>query len=145
MINQKMKVLFIIFLTCLFCACSSHSASKDTINWYKYDKGLSLGNNKGKIVYIHFSASWCRYCVMMDEKTFKKPSVIEQLNENYISVKVDCDREKKAALEYSVRGLPDNIFISEKGKILYRRPGYISPEDFMHILQVLQKSSPASN
>ena len=145
MVNQRFKILSIIFFAFIFCTCSSHSASKDTINWHKYDKGISLGNNEDKIVYIHFSAIWCRYCVMMDEKTFKEPSVIKQLAENYISVKVDCDIEKKTALEYSVRGLPDNIFISEKGKILYRRPGYISPEDFMHILQVLQKPSPANN
>ncbi len=145
MINQKFKILSIIFFICTFCACSSGLASNDTIKWHKYDKGIALGKSTGKTVYIHFSASWCRYCVMMDEKTFKEPSVIEQLSKNYISVKVDCDIEKKTALEYSVRGLPDNIFISEKGEVLYRRPGYISPENLVHILQTLQQPSTTKN
>lgn len=111
----------------------SHPVS--SLNWYSYDEGMALGNSRGKKVFIHFWADWCRYCHEMERKTFRNPAVVAYLDENFISVKVDTDREQKVAGMFGISSLPDNWFISEKGERLGYRQGYIPPGTFIKILK----------
>ena len=110
-----------------------------SLNWYSFEEGLALGSSKGKKVFIHFRADWCRYCHQMDRETFRNPAVVAYLNENYIAVKVDTDKQQNVADMFSVRTLPDNWFISEKGERLGFRNGYIPPNTFMKILKSVKK------
>jgi hypothetical protein len=75
----------------------------------------------------------------MEKETFKDPTIISSLNENFIPIKVDYDRETKTSDFYRVRGLPDTIFIAEDGQIIGRRPGYIPPELLKRILKSILK------
>jgi uncharacterized protein YyaL (SSP411 family) len=76
----------------------------------------------------------------MDEETFKDPAIIAALNENFIPIKVDFDKETKTSDFYRVRGLPDTIFIAENGQIIGRRPGYIPPKVLKRILKSILKA-----
>jgi len=109
------------------------------LNWYSFDEGMALGNSQGKKVFIHFWAEWCRYCHKMEKKTFRNPAVVAYLNENFIAVKVDTDREQKLADKLGIRSLPDNWFVSETGERLGYRQGYIPPDTFIKILKNVNK------
>ena len=100
---------------------------------------MALGNSREKKVFIHFWAEWCRYCYEMERKTFRNPAVVAYLNENFIAVKVDTDREQKVAGMFGISSLPDNWFISEKGERLGYRQGYIPPDTFIKILKNVNK------
>jgi thioredoxin-related protein len=76
----------------------------------------------------------------MEKEAFKDAAIISSLNENFISIKVDYDGEKKTSDFYRVRGLPDTIFVAENGQIIGRRPGYIPPELLKRILKSILKS-----
>jgi thioredoxin-related protein len=69
------------------------------------------------------------------KKTFRNRAVVTYLNENFISIKVDYDREKKISALFRVNGLPDNWFFSKDGEIIGNRPGYIPPNVFLKILK----------
>ena len=71
----------------------------------------------------------------MDNKTFKDPAVISTLNEKFIAIKVDYDKERNTSSFYRVQGLPDTIFIAKDGDIVGRRPGYITAEQLNIILE----------
>jgi thioredoxin-related protein len=73
----------------------------------------------------------------MESKTFKDPAVIAYINENFIPIKVNADREKEAADLFRVRALPDNWFIAEDGKPIGHQPGYITPVQLKGILKML--------
>jgi thioredoxin-related protein len=73
----------------------------------------------------------------MEKETFKDPAIISSLNENFISIKVDFDKETNTSALYGVKGLPDTIFIAENGSIIGRRPGYIPPNVMKIILDTL--------
>lgn len=111
----------------------------DALNWYSFKEGLALSNSKGKKVFIHFKADWCRYCHQMDRETFRDPAVVAYLNENFIAIKVDTDKQANVAGMFGVRTLPDNWFISEKGERLGYRQGYIPAGTFMKILKSVKK------
>jgi thioredoxin-related protein len=71
----------------------------------------------------------------MEKKTFRNPAVIAKLNENFISIKVNYDREKRLVSMFKVRGLPDNWFFSKDRKDIKHQPGFISPEKFLVMLK----------
>ena len=120
---------------------SSASAETGNINWVSYDKGMALGKSEQKKVFINFYATWCSFCRMMDTKTFTDAAVVDYLNNNFIAVKVDVDKERDVAAHYNIRPLPDMWFISEKGEAIGNKPGYVSPEEMLPVLKFIQTDS----
>jgi len=126
-------ILLYIFFSGLFFG--NGSAFSTEIQWHSYDSGMARGKFEKKRVFLHFTAAWCYYCGVMDNKTFKDPAVISALNENFIAIKVDYDNERDTSSFYRVQGLPDTIFIAEDGEIVGRRPGYITAQQLKLILE----------
>ena len=116
---------------------SSGSVSSTGIEWHSYDDGMARGKFENKKVFIHFRADWCNYCGVMEKETFKDPAIISSLNENFISIKVDFDKETTTSDYYGVKALPYTIFVDENGSIIGRRPGYIKPDVMKIILNTL--------
>jgi len=129
-------IILSLFVSVLFFSNGSVSSTKiREIQWHSYDNGMARGKFEKKRVFLHFTADWCYYCGVMDNQTFKDPAVISALNENFIAIKVDYDKERNTSDFYRVRGLPDTIFIAEDGEIIGRRPGYITAEQLKFILK----------
>ncbi len=111
------------------------------IQWHTYSDGMARGKFENKRVFIHFFADWCAACKTMEKNTFSDPAVIVALNENFIAVKVDADREVGTASMYRVQALPDNWFIAANGEIIGHRPGYIPPDQLKNILKLILSQS----
>ncbi|MEN8244594.1 MAG: thioredoxin family protein [Thermodesulfobacteriota bacterium] len=111
------------------------------VSWLPYDEGMTLGKSQKKKVFINFFATWCSFCKMMDTKTFKDAAVIDYLNANFITVKVDVDQERDVAAQYNISPLPDMWFISEKGEAIGNKPGYISAEEMLPVLKFIKTDS----
>jgi thioredoxin-related protein len=118
----------------LILIISGGYVSAAEIQWHSYDDGIARGKFEKKKVFLHFTAKWCFYCGVMENETFKDPDIISSLNENFISIKVDYDKETNTSNFYGVKVLPDTIFIAEDGEIIGRRPGYIPPVVLKFIL-----------
>ena len=110
------------------------------INWYDFDAGLAKGRQEGKKIYINFYSDLCQYCEAMERQTFVDPSVVSYMDQNFIAIRINSDREKKLAADFRVRGLPDNWFMRENGEIIGHRPGFIPPDTFFKILQSVHKA-----
>jgi thioredoxin-related protein len=142
---MKLKFAGLIVLTLPFfwILFIDASASSNEIQWHSYDEGMARGKFEKKKIFLHFTADWCFYCEVMEKEAFKDPAVISSLNENFIPIKVDYDKETDTANFYHVEGLPDTIFIAETGQIIGRRPGYIPLAQLKLILDlVLSQHSP---
>jgi thiol:disulfide interchange protein len=107
------------------------------IAWNNFDQGIARSKSENKKIYLHFYADWCGACRIMENKTFKDPAVIAYLNENFIPIKVNADREQEAAALFRVRALPDNWFITQDGNPIGHRAGYITPVQLNGILKML--------
>ena len=66
---------------------------------------------------------------------------LQYLNENFIPIKVDSDKQRALAQQYRVRGLPTNWFLQTDGEKIASRPGYISPEQMIDFLQFIHTDS----
>ena len=140
-------VLALISSGVFLCTCESKKSSEQTeeiagpIKWYTYDEGVALGKSQGKKIYIYFWADWCTFCEKMEKETLSKPLVSSYLNKNFISIKVNSDKEKETASQYFVRGFPTSWFLTEDGEKISNLPGYVPPDMFLQVLEFLYSDS----
>jgi thioredoxin-related protein len=120
-------------------------AVSQEIQWHSYGDGMSRGKFEKKKVYIHFYADWCSACRQMQIHTFKDPDVVALLNEEYIAIRVNTDREQETAIMFRVRALPDNWFIAEDGEIIGHHMGFIPPEQFSTMLKLIKEETGGEN
>ena len=141
---KKYPISYIVLMIVLFSTIfgnTPHASSANLIQWHSYDEGMALGKAEGKKVFINFYATWCQYCRKMNKQTFTAPEIVSYLNENFISIKVDVERERQVASLYNISPLPDTWFISETGEGIGNKPGYMSAEDLLPVLQFIQTES----
>jgi len=112
-----------------------------SIQWHKYNAGMQQSRQTNKKIFLHFWAEWCAYCTMMERDTFHNKAVVEFLNEHFISIKVDFDREKNIANHFQVRGLPNTFFLTERGERISNLPGYIAADAMLGLLKYVQTES----
>ena len=141
-----MKIIFkyLYCLTVIIVILSVFSfsfASSKSIKWYTYKEGIELSKKEGKKIFLHFYAGWCTYCKKMEKETFNDYSVASYLNDNFIPIKVNSDREIKIALDFGVKGLPSTWFIAENGERISGLPGYIPPKRLLNILKYINTNS----
>lgn len=128
-------MLVIVTLTLLL---PIDTTASDSIKWFSYQEGMVAGRIAKKKVFLHFYANWCVYCRKMAKETFQDPSVISYLNENYISIRVDFDKEGDIVSQYGVRGLPSTWFLTQTGERIGNVPGYIPPQALLSMLKEVQ-------
>jgi thioredoxin-related protein len=128
---RRLRLLALILAVCI----AGVAPASQSINWRSYEEGLVLGSVEKKKVFLHFYADWCGFCNKMAKETFQDTAVITYLNENFIPVRVNTDRDQKTTAGYGVMGLPTTIFLTEKGEPIVGVPGYISPDALLPMLK----------
>lgn len=145
--NKKIKAIFtsvfIVVIVVGLCIVSTPpvSAVSGGIEWKNYDDGTRMAKEKNKKIFLYFHASWCAYCRQMEMSTFQDKALIDYMNANFISIKVDSDSEKTIAELYSVRGLPTSWFLKSNSDKLSNMPGYIDAKRLLTILKYVNTDS----
>jgi thioredoxin-related protein len=116
-------------------------AADDKINWLKYDEGLVRAKSENKKIFLNFHADWCRYCAKMEKETFTFKAIIAYLNENFVPIMVDSDKEKKIAGAYGVRALPTSWFLEPDISKISTLPGYVDAKQLLSILKYIKTES----
>lgn len=82
-----MKKDFFILLLFLWAIPSSFAQLK--AHSFEEVEQLSKENPKPIVVFTH--TNWCKYCKIMENSTFKNPTIIKVLNEHYYFVPFDAE------------------------------------------------------
>jgi thioredoxin-related protein len=85
-----MKKLVVILLFWIVAIPSGYAQLK--MHSFEEAEKLAVENPKPTFVFIH--TSWCKYCKLMENSTFKNPEVIRLLNENFYFVSLDAESKK---------------------------------------------------
>jgi thioredoxin-related protein len=136
------KTLLAVAMLLLLVAGSAGAAGKDSkINWYAYADGMAKAKETGRIIIIDFHADWCKYCVKMEKETFTDPRVYKLMNESFIPISVDTEKEKQTAAQYAVRSLPTMMFLESSGEVINLLPGFVDADMFTTILEYVSTRS----
>ena len=133
--NLKILSWVIIITFCLSISFVVDSSATDSIKWHSYEEGLAVSKVEKKKVFLHFYADWCFYCGKMSKETFQNSAVVSYLNNNFIAVRVNTDKEPDTAMKYGVTGLPSTWFLTRMGEAIGAVPGFIPPDALLPMLQ----------
>jgi len=133
--NSKKLCSVILIAFCLSIGIFGETTAAEGINWFSYEEGLVVSRVEKKKVFLHFYANWCVYCGKMAKETFQNPAVVSYLNNNFIAVRVDTDKELATSMKYGVTGLPSNWFLTWMGEAIGTVPGFIPPEALLPMLK----------
>lgn len=133
------------------------SKSKAGFTWLDFESGFAKAKAENKILLIDVYTDWCGWCKVMDRNTYTNASVIEKLNQSFVMVKLNPEKERSYVfgdkkmtsselhrwLGYGrTYGYPTTYFMTAPGtsEDRYAAEGYLDPEEFIKILdQVLAK------
>jgi thioredoxin 1 len=90
----------------------------------------------GKLIFIDAYTSWCGPCKRMAATTFKDEKVAKYFNENFISLKIDVEKDAdgpEIEKMYKIQAYPTLLFINGKGKLVKNIVGFQEADKLMSI------------
>ena len=146
-------VLFLLFAFPVFGQLKTYSFSEV--------ERLNKTTPKPTLVFVH--TSWCKYCKMMENSTFKNQELIQQLNEHFYFVSLDAEETsditflnhtftfKPTGQKTGVHELatelatinneviyPTITILDTSFAILFQKHSYLNAEELLGILQKLK-------
>ena len=92
---------------------------------------------RSKPIVLYFWAAWCTYCKKMEKTTLAENAVLTELKENFISISVDMDKDKKLVSQWNIRGVPAIWFLKSDGTKISNIPGYVDERQFLKALKYI--------
>ncbi len=90
--------------------------------------------NSEKLVMVDFHAEWCGPCKMM------KP-ILEEVKTSVGNkakiIKVDVDKNTRAASQYNVTGVP-TLILFKNGMPVWRQSGVVQPDTLKQVIETNQ-------
>jgi uncharacterized protein YyaL (SSP411 family) len=136
-----MRLAYSIGITVLslaFCGLASTQTPPVTLHWQPWSNAVfTQAQAEHKFVLLDLEAVWCHWCHVMDDVTYRDPTVIRLLNQRYILVKVDQDSRPDISNRYQDYGWPATVVFSDHGSEIVKRQGYIPPRTMSSMLQAI--------
>ncbi len=89
----------------------------------------------GKPMFLDFGTENCTWCRKLDASTLRDRAIVELLNEKFIPVKVDGEREERLTQSVGVQAFPTLVLVSAEGKIIARHEGFAEVSKLMSLLK----------
>jgi len=132
------KILLLLFLSGLVLSSCNRRTAKRTSKKPKTTKvvktkGVHFKKNmsfasvlkkakaENKPIFIDFYTTWCGPCKFMDETVFELEQVGDLFNENFISLKVNPEKDKEGpmlAAQFGVVGYPMFVYLDSNGDVV---------------------------
>ncbi len=148
--NMYKSFSLLLISVALLFSCKSSSLAKKSEKDYtsnrmeeniKFYYGISLtdvidrAKSENKLVFIDFVADWCAPCKLMEEDIYTYKPLYEQINRDFISYRVDIEKENGPNLSYlyDVKKLPTLVFLDTRGKIIIKKEGSVGISGVMRL------------
>lgn len=121
-------------------------SAQDDIQWLSWEEMMIMQEREPRKIIIDVYTDWCKWCKVMDEKTFNKKDIANYINDHYYAIKFDAEYKKAITFkgkEYKYvksgrRGyhelagaitqgrlsFPTTVFLDEDLNVIQPIPGY---------------------
>jgi len=105
------------------------------ISWQSNIQGaVDKAKQAGLPLLIQVSAEWCPHCVRMKRETFADPQLSNIINQRFVAVEVDADRQRDFIKQMGIQSLPTTLVVAPDLRILDRLQGFQSADQLMKVL-----------
>lgn len=120
---------------------SAISLGAAEIKWAKdYHEGIKSAQKVVKPVLFVSSSHSCKYCVMLDETTFKDKKVVDELNKNFVTIISYSDENDYMPQELWQPGTPAIWFLKPNGEPMFQPlMGAMDAESFLKALSIVKE------
>ena len=145
-------VLFVLLSGCLdinpkmnYLDDSPDKVDTGTLTLHKLTLGtdlseaLEIAETQDKPVFVYFRSEYCGWCKKFEEETFTNNTAISKLNENFVLVSLDVNKQKEDTRSFRLVGTPASVFLYPNSTELRRIPGYTDTESFITIINQIIK------
>ncbi|WP_158056056.1 DUF255 domain-containing protein [Halorussus halophilus] len=95
------------------------SAEQTKVEWREWGPdAFTEAQDEDKPVLLSLSATWCSWCHQMDREAYSNPMVAANVNDSFVPVRVDIDRQPRVRERYNMGGFPSNVFATPEGELL---------------------------
>jgi thioredoxin-like negative regulator of GroEL len=135
------RVSLAAFLCCLV-AGPGHAG--ESVQWRTdYNAARREATEKGLPLFLDFGTEECYHCRRLDQTTFRDPAIVKLLNERFVPLRVDANREPALAQALRIQAYPTLVLAGHDGKILGTVEGYLeSPRLSDHLQRALAMTTP---
>ncbi|UPW01131.1 DUF255 domain-containing protein [Halorussus gelatinilyticus] len=97
----------------------NESAEETKVEWREWGAAaFEEARDEDKPVLLSLSATWCSWCHEMDREAYSNPMVAANVNDSFVPVRVDIDRQPRVRERYNVGGFPSTVFCTPDGDLL---------------------------
>ena len=95
-----------------------------------FEAGVRKAKTKDLPMMIDIYTDWCGWCKKLDKDVYTNAQVVA-LAKQFVSIKLNPEKDKKNGKLFQVDGFPAIIFTDSKGKEIRRIGGYKPAEQFL--------------
>jgi len=141
---RSLSALVICSVSCF--ACPLPLLAQEVPWRLDYNAARKEAREKNKPIVLDFGIADCFWCKKLDTTTFRDPTVVKALAEQFIPVKINADKDTTLAQVLGINSYPTLVFAAPNGKIISQQDGYVDAVQFGQQLQRLQSDTgrPAS-
>ncbi len=139
---MKKKILIIIAIFAvlsLISGVSSADIENTTIDGLNIttdiDYAFNIPQSQNKTLIIVFDQDSCVYCDMFKEDVLSNEDVQKELNENFVVLLTDINKNPDIADEYQVFGTPTIHFVDSNAKSIGKIEGYVDSAEFLQTIK----------
>lgn len=137
--KKYVLISFVILLLTLTLAVSAVDFENTTIKGLNLttdvDGVLSEAQSQNKSLALIFDQDSCVYCEMLKDNVLSNSTIQKELNEKYIVVLLDINKNPDIAGKYGVFGTPTIKFLNPNGTEITEIEGYLDSNEFSKALK----------
>ena len=89
-------------------------------------------------ILLSLSATWCGACHEMDARTYSEPRIAANINDSFVPIRVDVDRNPRVRERYNMGGFPTTAFLTPTGELLTGAT-YLGPDGMRSIVDRIRQ------
>jgi thioredoxin-related protein len=142
------KLMYVLILATYF---STQILASGGIKWVTFDEGLTQAKTQNKFLLVDFFTDWCKWCKVMDEKTYSDAGVQKTISKNFVMARVNPEKpgtvhfmgqeyqNSQFAQAAGVTGYPSTGIFSSDGNFITLVTGYLDIPKFNSLVKYLKQ------